>query len=195
LPTGVFGSFAAWLMARGNAPAYRMAVELLSIQPTDSVLELGFAHARATELAATLAADGFVAGVEPSADMVRLGERRLGRAVAEGRAEFKVGSTAEIPYEDARFDKVFTVNTIYFWNDTPRDLQELRRVLKDGGTLVITFRGGEHPKGWRNIHGPTLNDAEVEELVSQVKDAGFHDVRVERRNAGAIKPVCIIASR
>jgi SAM-dependent methyltransferase len=170
-----------------------MAVELLEIQLADSVLELGFAHARATEIAVALAKDGFVAGVEPSPDMVRLGEKRLRRAVAEGRAEFKVGSTAEIPYEDARFDKVFSVNTVYFWSDPPVDLREQRRVLKEGGRIVVAFRGGDHPKGWRNIHGPTLNDAEVDELVSQVQDAGFRDVRVERRDAGAIKPVGVIA--
>ena len=65
-PTGILGSLAARLMAGGNAPVYRMAVDLLDIQAADQVLELGFAHAQATELAAEKAKNGFVAGVEPS---------------------------------------------------------------------------------------------------------------------------------
>ncbi len=194
-PAGILGSLAAWMMAGINAPVYGMAVELLDIQPSDHVLELGFNHARATELAARRATEGFVAGVELSSDMVGLGQRRLRGAVDAGRAEFKVGSTADIPYQDSSFDKVFTVNTIYFWSNPADDLRELRRVLKDGGTLIIAFRGGEPPRGIGLLLGPTLNDAEVEELVGQVKEAGFAQIRVEVRSEESRHPICIIARK
>ena len=40
---------------------------------------------------------------------------------------------------DDSFDKIFTVRTIYFWQDVRHILGELYRVLKPNGILNITF--------------------------------------------------------
>ena len=37
------------------------------------------------------------------------------------------------------FDKVFTVNTIYFWQEPEKLLSEIYRVLQPKGILCITF--------------------------------------------------------
>lgn len=60
--------------------------------------------------------------------------------VNSGQAEFIEASAKDLPYADETFDKVFTVNTIYFWDDYSAVLNELKRVLKKNGTLVISLR-------------------------------------------------------
>jgi ubiquinone/menaquinone biosynthesis C-methylase UbiE len=60
--------------------------------------------------------------------------------VKEGRAEFVFGDAANLPFGAQAFDRIFTVNTIYFWEDAARVLAELGRVLKKDGRLVIGAR-------------------------------------------------------
>ncbi|MEZ7930152.1 MAG: methyltransferase domain-containing protein [Flavobacteriales bacterium] len=44
-----------------------------------------------------------------------------------------------IPYDDNTFDKIFTVNTIYFWENRVQFLAEIKRVLKADGEFSIGF--------------------------------------------------------
>ena len=53
---------------------------------------------------------------------------------------FIQGSAEQLPFVDEEFDKVFTVNTIYFWTDPSLVLSEIKRVLKPTGEVIISIR-------------------------------------------------------
>ena len=55
-------------------------------------------------------------------------------------AKFMLSNADHLPFEDGYFDKVFTVNTIYFWGNAVVTLAEISRVLKPGGMLIVTRR-------------------------------------------------------
>ena len=42
-----------------------------------------------------------------------------------------------MPFADETFDVVTAVETHFWWPDLPHDMQEVLRVLKPGGTLVL----------------------------------------------------------
>jgi SAM-dependent methyltransferase len=95
--------------------------------------------------------DREVLAVEPSATMIA--QRPSGAApVVQARAE-------ELPLADASYDAALAVNTVHHWQDVPRALAELRRVVRrrisvflnaweEGEELWLTaryfpqFRGG-----------------------------------------------------
>jgi ubiquinone/menaquinone biosynthesis C-methylase UbiE len=172
-----------------------MTVDLLEVRPGDHVLEIGFAHGKAIEMIASRASEGLVAGVDPSETMIKLGSRTNERFIQSGRVELKLGSISEIPYEGGRFDKVYTVNTAYFWPSPEEDLKEMRRVLKDGGILMVSFRGRGARRGLASLFGPGLQNSEVEELMARMEGAGFGGLRVEERKLGLRTGVCVIATK
>jgi len=178
-PTGFMGKVAAFLMSIGNAPANRLAVAALSLGPADRVLELGFGHGRTLEAIARIAEDGFAAGVDPADTMVGQVARRNANAIRAGRMEVKLGTVSRIPYPDGHFDKVVTVNTIYFWPDHGNDAKEIRRVLKDGGLLVVGFRvlEVEGPDRWTPAEGlPYFFTSDARRIL---ETAGFRDVSAQ----------------
>jgi SAM-dependent methyltransferase len=52
-----------------------------------------------------------------------------------------VSQAERLPFEDARFDAVLSTQTLEHVADPPRVVQEIDRVLKPGGVLILTTHG------------------------------------------------------
>ncbi len=188
-PSGPLGWFVGKLMERGNAAMNELGLEALDVQQGDAVLEVGFGPGVALERIAEQADGGFAAGVEPSELMVRQAARRLRSYVDAGRAELRAGSSSDIPYPDATFDRVLSANTIYFWEDLASGFREIRRVVKPGGRFVLVFRATEGEGGALQVHGASLHmhgmvkPALVAEVAEWMREAGFKDLEQRQRDA------------
>lgn len=61
-------------------------------------------------------------------------------AAAAGSAHaYAVASADALPFENARFDRVLAYNVLMDVEDVPGSLREMRRVLRPGGTLVVSL--------------------------------------------------------
>jgi arsenite methyltransferase len=78
-----------------------------------------------------------VAGVELSDAMMAAVRDRSGDAF-----DLRLADAAALPFPEASFDVVLSVNTIYFWPDPARVVAEMTRVLKPGGRVVLGYRSG-----------------------------------------------------
>ena len=73
--------------------------------------------------------DSQVYGIDISDESVAKA-RKVNRALLDKQVFIQQGSAVKLPYEDAKFDLVTAVETVYFWPNLPNCLQEVRRVLK-----------------------------------------------------------------
>ncbi len=138
-PSGWLGEIVARVMSVETRGANRIAVERLAVQPGEAVLEIGCGHGRTLARIAQGPA-AFAAGIDPSDVMVRLARRRLRRSIDAGRAEVSLATSAALPHPDVRFDAALAVHVLYFWKDPVADLEEIRRVLRPGGRLLLGYR-------------------------------------------------------
>lgn len=85
------------------------------------------------------------------------------------QAEFVLYEGTKLPFEDQTFDKIFTVNTAYFWKQPVDYLNEIYRVLKDSGTFVLTFgqRDFMETLPFTQYDFKLYNSDEMEETVSK----------------------------
>jgi ubiquinone/menaquinone biosynthesis C-methylase UbiE len=177
-PSGVRGRAMAYLLNRFNRPINQRAVERLDLGASESVVEIGFGGGAA--LAGVLArTEGFVAGIEISEPMIDHVRRRLRGEIEEGRLELRRAGVSEIPYEDGRFDRALSVQTIYFWPDPAAGLREIHRVLKPGGRVLVATATKEEmdKRSWAD-HG--FQKFDETELADLLRAAGFTAVTVER---------------
>ena len=172
-PTGLFGR----LMNRHNAKMNAFALELLELTPADRVLEIGFGGG--VTLSTLIERAGFVAGIDRSHVMAERAKARYAEVVAAGRAEFREGTVEALPFEAASFDKICTVNTIYFWRSLEAGFAEIHRVLTPGGRAVVGFLPKIHmdrmgmPRDIFTARAP-------EDVVAALENEGFVNVCVER---------------
>src|SRR5262249_47728192 len=80
---------------------------------------------------------------------------------------------------DASFDKVFTVNTIYFWKSLEAGFAEIHRVLKPGGRAVIGFVVKERMDQMK-LPADIFTSRTPQEVLAAMESAGFREIRVER---------------
>src|SRR5260370_1582595 len=90
-PSGMMGRLAGERMVRQHGPETAWTMNLLEIQPTDTVLEVGFGAGQAIKLAAEKASDGRVMWIDLSEVMVRVATRRNAQAVKAGRVAVAEG--------------------------------------------------------------------------------------------------------
>src|SRR5262249_13527227 len=109
------------------------------VQPSESVLEVGFGPGVGIAFLAKSASAGWVAGIDPSAEMVEQARARNARAIGAGRVELRQGAVKRLPFENATFDKALAINSMQVWSDAVGGLREIHRVLKPGGRVVLGF--------------------------------------------------------
>ena len=179
-PRGLAGRLGGAIMARGNAEQEQWAVEHANLRPGAQVLVVGHGPGVGLTLAATtVEPGGHVVGVDPSATMREMARARCAAQIAAGRVELRDGGAERTGCGDGSMDAVISVNNVMLW-DRSAGFAELHRVLRPGGTLVIT------------VHRHVLG-LPAERLRDEVSAAGFAQVilsvRERRLNSPAIELV------
>ena len=153
----------------------------LEIAKDATILDVGCGGGRTLQKLAARTT-GKLFGVDFSKASVAATRATNAEAVAEGRMDVRHASVSQMPFEDATFDLVTAAETHYYWPDLVRDLAEVRRVLKPGGTAVLIAEVYRRPGSaietfaLKLMSGVTLSP---EEHRAALEAAGFGDVRVE----------------
>ncbi len=154
-----------------RSPVSREVVRVVAPVAGERVVDVGAGMGPATVLAAKTGAS--VLAVDPTPYMRRiLGVRRLGQ---RHRTAIRVvdGSAESIPADDRSVDALWTVNTMHHWTDLDAAVDELARVLRPGGRLVLVdedFDAPTHPafahmkrrKAHRSHHFTEIDPSAVE---------------------------------
>ncbi|WP_206365168.1 class I SAM-dependent methyltransferase [Sphingobacterium corticibacterium] len=165
-PQGDKGVKVAEMMNETNMNMTLHSIKRLTLQEGERILELG--HGNCGHLVQLLEQKRNLSyyGLEMSALMQEEAQRLNQQFFDNGQASFYLYDGLHIPFESNFFDKVFTVNTIYFWKEPEELLTELYRVIKPGGILNITYAQGDFMKQLPFVQfGFTLyNDEKIKEL-------------------------------
>jgi SAM-dependent methyltransferase len=193
-PNGLLGRVAGRIMAHrsSNRKRNRWTVDLLGLQPSERVLEIGFGPGIALARAADCLKHGQVVGLDHSRTMYDMATRRNRRAIAAGRISLVVGSVEELdrieePAIAGPFEHIFGLNVVMFWKDPVRVFEMLRQRLCSNGQLAFTFQ----PRLGALTDEAALSAAS--QMAEQLRDAGFRSIRLECLQTISPMAVCVIA--
>src|SRR6186713_2761243 len=117
-------------------------------------LDVGCGTGAFTELILAHAAPARIVGIDPSPQQVE----HVTRTVTAPRAEFRMGSAIDLPFETGEFDVVVSALVIHFMPDRPKAFREMLRVARPGG-IVAGYT-------WRK--SPAITDAPYGPLARAV---------------------------
>lgn len=151
-PSGWFGRLLGLIWPREHGRLNTEVLDALDLRAGHQVLEVGSGTGHALREAARRAAPGHVVGVDVSELMADLARRLNHAAALRGEVEVRAGDIEALDLDGATFDRIFSVNCIYFWRDAEGVLAKLASALSPGGKLVLAFRpdGDDVPVRFRD---------------------------------------------
>jgi ubiquinone/menaquinone biosynthesis C-methylase UbiE len=136
-PTGRRGRVVAELMNKRHGALTLWGLTHVNIEPDYVILDVGCGGGKTLSRLAHRVVRGKVFGIDYSADMVEYSRKVNKKFIAENRVEIREGSVEKTGFPDNFFDLVTAIETYYFWSRFSDALQEIKRVLKPGGSLLL----------------------------------------------------------
>ncbi|PJJ66183.1 class I SAM-dependent methyltransferase [Chryseobacterium geocarposphaerae] len=166
-PQGEKGIEIGEMMNATNIGMTLESIKTLLIEDAETILEIGHGNAAHVKSILNKARNVKYTGIDISETM-HYEAQRLNEEY-KSQADFVLYEGEKLPFEDQSFDKIFTVNTVYFWEQPVEYLNEIYRVLKDNGTFVLTFgqRDFMEKLPFTQFNFTLYNTDEMEETVSK----------------------------
>lgn len=167
-------------MEQGHRATGEQAIELMGLEASSRVLDLGCGSGWAARLMAVQATSGQVVGIDISDEMIALA---CATSSEYSNANFQTGSAQRLDFTNGEFTHVFSMESIYYYGDMLAALKEVRRVLAPSGLFVAVvdlYEENEPSHQWiaqLNVPVHLLCIKQYHELFEQ---AGFVNVVDQR---------------
>jgi len=154
------------------------------------VLDIGAALGAVDQLLVTEHGAESVVGIDLDPAMLRQMDARIARAGLSERVRSVCVEPGPLPFPVARFDVVFSKDSIVQIPDKPALFAEVHRVLRPGGRFIASdwLRGGSGEYStemmeYFRLEGIAYNMASLADSAAALQAAGFAEVAVTDRNA------------
>ena len=174
-PSGLVGQLIGERMLRQHMPETTWSIELLNLQPTDRVLEIGFGAGRGLALALQYSSQGRITGVDFSTTMIEVAARRNRAAFTTGQLSLLRADIVALPFQGQLFDKIVSVHTFYFWPQPHGLFLQILPLLTAQGRCVTTFATARTWRTGEREYWPVHDQAKT--LVQQLQQQP--DIRAE----------------
>ena len=136
------------------------------INPSDSVLEIGFGEGYGTRMIADKCSD--IVGIDIMQDTVDYANEKYG----DDKCKFQWYEGKTIPYDAGHFDVVISFQVIEHIVDDTNFVAEIYRVLKNNGRCFIATPNGEtrlkpNQKPWNRFHIREYSDKQLAAVLGK----------------------------
>lgn len=172
----------------------KVLIDQAALRPSHRVLDIGCGTGSLVILIGRLHPGVDVVGLDPDPKALARARRKAERAALSIR--FDEGFSDELPYPEASFDRVFSSFMFHHLgpDEKEKTLDEIRRVLKPGGSLhMLDFGGPEsspHSFLAHLLHfSNRLKDNFGGRILTLIGQAGLADAKEVSRRATLFGPI------
>lgn len=174
-PSGALGKYIGEKMVKQHQPETYWTIDLLALNKDERLLELGCGAGFAMKLLLQEASVHKITGVDLSETVLKLARKRNWHELLKGSARLVQGDVQQLPFEDQQFTRVYSIQSIYFWDHIDETTAEIYRVLKSNGRVVLTLSNGKSGVLWGGI-----NEMIEEKLIPSMNRQGFKNIEIQK---------------
>jgi SAM-dependent methyltransferase len=188
-PTKWVGRLFLSLMNHSHSGLTDWGLKQVQVERNFTILDVGCGGGRTIQKLASLAPQGMVYGVDYADGSVAASQAKNAQLITAGRVEIRQASVSQLPFPPDKFDLVTAVETQYYWPDLVKDMQEVLRVLKPGGRLIVIAES--YKRGTYNwLQAPVMkflksSNLDVDDHRRLFSAAGYTEIEIfEERTKG-----------
>ena len=140
-PSGIFGRFVAKRMNKGHAKLAEWGFSKINLDPNYIILDIGCGGGANLRRFAEIIEEGKVYGIDYSETSISISRDVNKDYIQKGIVELYKASVSSLPFNNDTFDIISGVETSYFWPNFSQALNEIYRVLKPSGKLILINEG------------------------------------------------------
>ena len=187
-PRGLLGMYTGEKMVKQHVIETQWTIKLLNIKKDETILELGCGAGYAMKLLLEQPAVSHVVGLDLSKSILRSATIRNRNEINIGRARLVLGNVNELDFQEGYFTNIYSVHSLYFWDNLPKTISDIYRILKPQGTLVITLshgKNGEISTGIKDMIEKQVipimeqNQFKNIEMIEGPNSRGYHIVSIK----------------
>lgn len=177
LPEGFLGKISTKTMNVMNQKQYHFLYQAFFRSKPQTCLDIGFGNGHVLKQLHSLNPTTQFWGIELSQDMVSYTTKKFTHQSLGDRIQLKQGNINDLPYDNNYFDLIYSINTLYFWDDLEHSYQEVNRVLKSNGLFINLF----YSKKWLDRLPTTkkgFSKYTPDEIYARVQGMDFNSVKL-----------------
>ena len=136
-PQGEAGKIMIQAMNIGHKELTEWAFHFLAFQSTEMILDIGCGGGVAVKMLSQHTPEGRVYGIDYSKTAIECAENENCKKISEGKVVISRESVEKLSFADESFDKVFSIESYYFWPNLAENMKEVYRVIKPGGKFIL----------------------------------------------------------
>lgn len=171
-PSGLFGKYLAKKMQQAHYNTYTWIISLIDFNNVKNILEIGYGTGVPLSLIASEHPDINLYGIDFSEVMYNKAIITNKSFIEKEKMFLEFGDV--INYSPAvKFDAVYCINVIYFWNDLNKYLSKVSSLLNPGGKFYIYMTSPETLLKLGLGLTDTFNKYSVEDAAAALRQCGF----------------------
>jgi ubiquinone/menaquinone biosynthesis C-methylase UbiE len=184
-PSGFMGGIISRLMEKGNKRHYDIIIPEMNLTKENTILEIGYGPGIGLELLSKKYPGIKIDGIDFSELMYNRASLRNGDSIQNGTIILKYGDFLNETLENEKYDRIFCINVIYFWEDISIPFKKILHGLKPGGMYCLFMA---HFKG-KPDKDKIFNTYTIDVVMKKLLEAGFSDVQYKYNKGYYIKAV------
>jgi len=185
-PTGFFGKIISRIMVMGNSSVYDKIIPELAIQRNDKILEIGYGHGIGIDRISS-DFECTVSGIDFSELMFREATKRNRNHIKNKKVELHHGDFLNSDIGSNKFDKIFCINVIYFWENLNEPFAKIYKGLKESGMFFIYMVHRDDLEKMKFTKDDIFSKYTIDQVVDCLEHSGFKDFNCKHDQGYLIK--------
>jgi ubiquinone/menaquinone biosynthesis C-methylase UbiE len=139
-PNGEFGLQVGENMNSSNNSIYDFVLSQLEIADESEILEIGFGNGKFINKYFEINPNIRFSAIDFSEIMCSEAKLINEDLINDNKLVIKCEDSMSMSFTKDSFDIVVTINTVYFWEQIEEQLKGIKRIMKNGGLLLIGYR-------------------------------------------------------